>query len=193
MREVDQAALSVPDVLSSHYHGIAQSDGNPPADTDIVLDQDGLTGGATNDEALVVVPAVGVGEQPGDMSCDDEPGSRGVILEGGGGPGAIGGSLSSSLLLQNSVVSQTEVDDASDEGKGGQDRQAAGQLQMTSGRTKSLPGRESVRLRPAIQGITLNVAKDLAVVFAFQSWNVTTACLEYVLMVSAGILNSLVQ
>lgn len=93
MGEMDQAALSVPDVLPVHDHLVAQCNRNPPADRDVVLDLDGQTLGAEPDDELLMRSraAAPISEDPDDYAVRRDLELRSMIGEVGSNSGVIRG------------------------------------------------------------------------------------------------------
>jgi hypothetical protein len=82
VREVDKAALVVPDVLASNDHAFTDLGGHTLPNRDIVHDEDCGTGCAPNDKPLVKVLPLGIGEIVRYGRRDREPDAGLVLLKG---------------------------------------------------------------------------------------------------------------
>src|ERR671936_2138662 len=84
MREVDQPALVVPDVLAVHRHGVTERGGGTLSDAHVVLDEHGLTraGQADHEPLMCSGWTRVVGEKPDHLAASGDLDSRAVIGEG---------------------------------------------------------------------------------------------------------------
>jgi len=82
--EVNEPALLIPDVLPVHDHGVTGRDGDAPADTHVVIDQQSLgRAPQSHDETLVCPRGAGlIGQDPRDGAFRGDLELRAVFREG---------------------------------------------------------------------------------------------------------------
>jgi len=73
MREVHESASGVPHILSLNCHSVPHAHGSPLTDAHVIHDQHRVPGRTEHDKALVLIPTVGIGQQPNHLSAQYRP------------------------------------------------------------------------------------------------------------------------